>query len=207
MDLVVATQNGHKIREIRTLLKHLKEYDIYSLLDFPDYAPPPETGETFEANAHLKAERAAKAFGKWTLADDSGLVVPALGGAPGIYSARYAGEGASDKDNRKKLLKEMEGLKGERRFAYFECCIVLASPEGVRKTVTGYCEGMVTEEERGGNGFGYDSLFIKHDYNQTFAELGELLKNQVSHRAKALEKMLITFESLAQKETESMKDL
>jgi XTP/dITP diphosphohydrolase len=200
VDLLIATQNGHKIREIRALLKPLKRFDIYSLLDFSDYIPPPETGDTFEANAVSKALHAAKTLGKWALADDSGLVVPALGGEPGIYSARYAGENASDKDNRKKLLKKMEGLKGERRFAYFECCIALASPQGIRKVATGYCEGMVTEEERGGNGFGYDPLFIKHDYNQTFAELGELVKNQISHRAKALDKMLITFESLAQKE-------
>ncbi len=196
MDLVIATQNGHKIREIRTLLRPSGQFDIYSLLDFPDYVPPPETGETFEANARLKAEHAAKALGKWTLADDSGLVVSALGGEPGVYSARYAGENATDKENRKKLLKEMEGLDSDRRFAYFECCIVLASPQGIRKVATGHCEGLITEQERGGNGFGYDPLFIKHDYNQTFAELGELVKNQISHRAKALEKIMITLEGL-----------
>lgn len=200
MDLIIATQNSHKLREIRTLLKPLKRFDLYSLSDFPEYAPPPETGGTFESNAQLKAEHAAKTLGKWVLADDSGLVVPALGGAPGVYSARFAGDGATDKDNRKKLLKEMEGLADERRFAFFECCIVLASPQGIQKTAKGYCEGMIIEEERGGNGFGYDPLFIKHDYNQTFAELGELVKNQVSHRAKALEKILITLESLAEKE-------
>jgi len=196
LDLVIATQNGHKIREIRSLLKSLKQFDVYSILDFADYVPPPETGETFEANAELKALHAARALRKWTLADDSGLVVPALNGAPGVYSARYSGEGASDKDNRKKLLKEMEGLEGERRSAYFECCIALASPEGVRKVVKGTCEGIIIEEERGGNGFGYDPLFVKYDYNQTFAELGEGVKNQISHRAKALEKILITLESL-----------
>lgn len=197
MDLVLATQNGYKIREMRTFLKTLKGFDLFSLLDFPDYLPPPEDGTTFEENARVKALHAAQALGKWTLADDSGLVVPALNGAPGIYSARYSGEHASDKDNRKKLLKEMENLSGERRFAYFECCLVLASPEEVQKIVTGHCEGMVTEEERGGNGFGYDALFIKHDYNQTFAELGEIVKNQISHRAKALEKMRFPLERLS----------
>jgi XTP/dITP diphosphohydrolase len=197
-DLVLATQNGHKIREIRSFLKSLKRLDVYSLLDFPDYAPPPETGETFEANARLKAEHAARVLDKWALADDSGLVVPALNDAPGVYSARYAGENASDKDNRKKLLKEMERLDGVRRSAYFECCIALASQEGVRKVVKGTCEGMIIEEKRGGNGFGYDSLFVKYDYNQTFAELSESVKNRISHRAKALEKIFLTLESLLQ---------
>lgn len=196
LDLVLATQNGHKIREIRSLLKPLKHFDVYSLLDFPDYVPPEETGETFEANAQLKALHAARALGKWTLADDSGLIVPALEGAPGIYSARYASEKASDKDNRKKLLKEMEGLDEERRSAYFECCIALASPQGIQKVTKGHCEGTIAEKERGGNGFGYDPLFIKYDYNQTFAELGEEVKNQVSHRTKALEKILLTLEGL-----------
>jgi len=197
MDLIIATQNGHKIREIRALLKPLTQFDVYSLADFPDYVPPSETGETFEENARYKAKDAAKKLNKWAIADDSGLVVPALVGAPGVYSARYAGEGATDKDNRKKLLQEVSELDEDRRDAYFECCIVLASPEGVQKVTRGICEGTIITEERGGNGFGYDPLFIKHDYNQTFAELGETVKNQVSHRAKALEKMLIALESLS----------
>ncbi len=197
MDLLIATRNAHKIRELRALLKPLKRFDVYSLLDFPNYTPPPEEGETFEENARIKAESAAAHLGKWALADDSGLVVPALGGAPGIYSSRYSGKDASDKENRKKLLREMEGLEDERRSAYFECCIVLASPDGqARKAVKGTSEGMITCEERGGNGFGYDPLFIKHSYNHTFAELDEGIKNKISHRAKALEKMLITLEHL-----------
>lgn len=196
-DLVLATTNGHKIREIRSLLKPLNRFDIYSLLDYPDYTPPPETGETFEENAEIKAVDAARTFNKWVLADDSGLVVPALEGAPGVFSARYAGENASDKDNRKKLLQEMANLEGERRSAYFVCCIVLASPSGdVKKQVLGTCEGRIIDKERGGNGFGYDPLFIKYDYNQTFAELGESIKNQISHRAKALEKIRIFLEML-----------
>ncbi len=197
MDLIIATQNGHKIREIRHFLKSLPSFDVYSILDFPEYTPPPETGETFEANARIKAEHAARTLGRWALADDSGIVVPALNGAPGVYSARYAGPNASDKDNRKKLLQEMTGFNDERRSAYFECCIALASPRGIQKVVRGYCEGMLLEEERGGNGFGYDPLFVKNDYHQTFAELGEGVKNQISHRAKALTKILLTLESLA----------
>ncbi|MCH9627891.1 MAG: dITP/XTP pyrophosphatase [Chlamydiales bacterium] len=197
MDLIIATQNGHKIREIRHFLKSLPRFDVYSILDFPEYTPPPETGETFEANACIKAEHAARTLGKWALADDSGIVVPALNGAPGVYSARYAGPGASDKDNRQKLLQEIAGFKEERRSAYFECCIALASPRGIQKVVRGCSEGVLLEQERGGNGFGYDPLFVKHGYHQTFAELGEGVKNQISHRAKALTKILLTLESLS----------
>lgn len=195
MDIVLASTNGYKIREIKTLLKPLQKFDLYSLLDFPHYQQPPETGATFEGNATLKALHAAKTLKKWVITDDSGLVVPALGGAPGIYSARYAGEKASDKDNRKKLLQEMSHLEELDRAAYFECCIVLASPEKVEKVVNGVCEGTIITEERGSNGFGYDSLFLKHDYHQTFAELGESVKNQVSHRAKALQKLKILLEN------------
>lgn len=189
MDLLLATTNGHKIREMRALLRPLGCFDLYSLLDFPDYEPPEETGLTFEENGSIKALHAAKRFNKWTIADDSGLVVPALKGEPGVYSARYAGLGSTDKENRKKLLVAMKDLEGIERTAYFECCIVLASPKRIERVVTGTCEGTVTKEERGGNGFGYDPLFVKHDYNQTFGELDEALKNQISHRAKALQKL------------------
>jgi XTP/dITP diphosphohydrolase len=196
MDLLIATTNGHKIREIRALLKPYTKFDLYSLLDFPYYVQPEETGKTFEENATLKAMHAAHELKKWAVADDSGLVVPALGGAPGVFSARYAGPEATDKENRQKLLKDMAHLEGIARSAYFECCIVLASEEGVKKIVCGTCEGKVIQEERGSRGFGYDPLFIKHDYNQTFGELEEQLKNQVSHRAKALQKLKLTLESL-----------
>jgi XTP/dITP diphosphohydrolase len=196
MDLLIATTNGHKIREIRALLKPYKRFDLYSLLDFPNYAQPPETGESFEENATLKALHAAKELNKWVIADDSGLVVPSLKGSPGVYSARYAGPESSDKENRQKLLKEMASFEGLARAAYFECCIVLAAPDGVKKVVRGVCEGTITTEERGGYGFGYDPLFVKHDYNQTFGELDENLKNQVSHRGKALQKLKLTLETL-----------
>jgi len=112
MKLVIASNNVHKIREIRAMLKGQSLWDIYSLIDFPDYHPPEETGETFEENAILKATHAAKALGAWVIADDSGLVVPALNNEPGVRSARYAGENATDKDNRKKLLAAMQSLKG-----------------------------------------------------------------------------------------------
>ncbi|MCH9626061.1 MAG: dITP/XTP pyrophosphatase [Chlamydiales bacterium] len=194
MDILIATTNGHKIREIRALLKPFQRFDTYSLLDFPGYQPAEETGHSFEDNALLKATKAAKTLKMWTIADDSGLVVPALGGAPGIYSSRFAGPNATDKENRKKLLKEMESLTGIARSAYFECCIVLATESGVKAVVKGACEGTILTQERGSCGFGYDPLFLKHSYNQTFAELEESVKNLVSHRAKALEKLKVSLE-------------
>lgn len=198
MKLVIASRNVHKIREIRSMLKGSLKCDLFSLIDFPDYQPAQETGTTFEENAILKATHAAKTLNSWVIADDSGIVVPALNGAPGMHSARYAGENATDKDNRKKLLQAMESLQDEDRDAYFECCIALASPEGLEKTVCGRCEGIITEEERGGQGFGYDTIFKKHDYSKTFAELEEEVKNRISHRRKAIDKILITLETLPQ---------
>ncbi|NGX61776.1 MAG: Non-canonical purine NTP pyrophosphatase [Chlamydiae bacterium] len=205
MDLVLATRNAHKVRELRSLLKILHGIDLYSLRDFPEYTPPLETGDSFEHNARGKAANAARRLEKWTLADDSGIVVPALGGSPGILSARYAGEGAGDKENRNKLLKEMASLEGIARSAYFECVLALASPDGeIYKVVHGICEGEILTEVRGGNGFGYDPLFRKYEYSQTFAELDEMVKNQVSHRAKAIEKLLFSLESLILKEEQSI---
>ncbi len=201
MNLIIATKNTHKFRELRALLKPLSRFDFYSLHDFPSYCPPEETGSSFEENAILKATHAAQDLHMLTLADDSGLVVPGLDGAPGIRSARFAGDKATEKENRKKLLRMMEGWEEERRSAYFECCIALASPqEGLKKCVKGTCEGVILAEERGRNGFGYDSLFLKHDYNQTFGELDEMIKNQVSHRAKAFEKLLFALEALIPEE-------
>ncbi|NGX56710.1 MAG: Non-canonical purine NTP pyrophosphatase [Candidatus Anoxychlamydiales bacterium] len=193
--LVIASKNVHKIREYKIILSSLlPNIDILSLIDFPNYIPPKETGKTFEENALIKAEHAAKELNKWTLGDDSGLVVPALKGEPGIFSARYAGENASDKDNRLKLLKNMEALNEKDRSAYFECCIALASPEELKKSCCAYVEGEITYKEIGGNGFGYDPIFKKHDYNKTFAQLEEALKNRVSHRRKAIDKILCAIE-------------
>ena len=195
-ELVIASTNIHKIREFKSLLKPLQRFDILSLADFPDYVPPEEAGATFEENAIFKAVTAAKALNRWVIADDSGLVVPALKGAPGIFSARYAGEAASDFDNRKKILEEMRHLMDEDRHAFYECVIALASPSGLKKCTHAICEGTLLSKERGGSGFGYDPLFIKHGYNKTFAELTEATKNQISHRAKALNKMVLSLESL-----------
>lgn len=196
IEVVIASTNVHKIREFRSILKPLQKFDLLSLSEFPDYCPPEETGKTFEENAILKAVHAAQALNRWVLADDSGLVVPALNGAPGIFSARYAGNHATDFDNRKKLLDEMAHLMEEDRHAFYECCVVLVSPKGVKKWAKGTCEGSLLSRERGSGGFGYDSLFVKHGYNKTFAELEESLKNRISHRRKALDKLVVHFEAL-----------
>lgn len=198
MELVIASRNMHKIREFRSILKKIGAFDLLSLIDFPEYDPPQETGSSFEENATLKALHAAKSLKRWVIADDSGLVVPALKGSPGIYSRRYAGENATDKDNRQKLLSEMAHIQEPYRQGYFECWIALASPEGLKKTSKGISEGMITEKERGSFGFGYDAIFIKHEYGKTFAELEEETKNRISHRRKALDKLLPLLEAILQ---------
>lgn len=183
------------------MLKNDPEIDILSLRDFPDYVQPIEDGKTFAENSLIKAKDAAKKLQIVTIADDSGLIVPALDNKPGIHSARYAGEQATDKDNRKKLIKKLKPLPDYKRSAYFICCVALCTPdvEGLTptcKTFEGLCEGSLLTEERGGQGFGYDSLFVKHDYGKTFAELSDDTKNRISHRRKALDKLQTALESI-----------
>lgn len=197
MELIIASHNVHKIREFRAILKKIGDFDLLTLIDFPQYIPPPETGKTFEENAIIKAEHAAKTLNRWAMADDSGLVIPALSGAPGINSRRYASENATEKENRQKLLKEMRHIDEHNRQGYFECWIALSSPDGLKKTAKGVSEGMILENERGGLGFGYDALFIKYEYGKTFAELEEETKNRISHRRKAIDKLLPILESIS----------
>lgn len=197
MEILLATANLHKIREFRDMCKSLSHLEILSLHQFPSYVAPEETGTTFKENAILKAEHAAKQLNIWTIADDSGLVVPFLQGQPGIYSRRYAGPEACDSDNRKKLLQEMARLTTqEDRSAYYECCLAVANPSGLKKCVQGLCEGFILTESKGRHGFGYDSLFVKNDYEKTFAELDETIKNRISHRRKAFERLAIFLENL-----------
>jgi XTP/dITP diphosphohydrolase len=198
IEILIASTNVHKIRELRNMLKSLGRFDVLSLRDFPNYVQPEETGKTFEENAILKAEHAAKTLGRWALADDSGLVVPALNGEPGVFSARYAGSDATDFENRKKLLDAMQHLMDEDRQAFFECAIALASPTGLKKCVKGTCEGTLLTKDRGSSGFGYDPLFIKHGYSKTFAEIEETVKNRISHRRKALDKILPFLETMVE---------
>lgn len=196
MEIVIASTNLHKIREFRDILKTIKAFDVLSLLNFPTYQPAPETGASFQENALQKAQHAANFLQKIVLADDSGLVVPALNGAPGIHSRRYAGEDATDAENRHKLLAALKHITDMERTAYYECCLVIATPDGASKIATGTCEGRILTEERGRNGFGYDSLFVKHEYDKSFAEIDENTKNRISHRYKALSKLVPFLETL-----------
>lgn len=196
MQLILATNNLHKILELKAILKPLlKKVDLLSLRDFPEYRPSEETGSTFLENAETKALNCAKALKSFVLADDSGLIIPALGGEPGIYSRRYAGEEASDKENREKLIEKLKTLPDHERTGYYECALCFANEEGVIKSSIGHSEGRLILEPKGGGGFGYDSIFLKYDYNKTIAELNEDTKNRISHRRKALDKLLLTIEA------------
>jgi XTP/dITP diphosphohydrolase len=185
-DLVIATGNSGKVVEIRTLLGNA-QLNFRSLSEFPEIRSVEESGSTYEENAVLKATAYARQTGLWALADDSGLEVDALNGAPGLYSARYAGENASDSDRVAFLLQELESLKNMNRDACFVCVAALAdSTSAVRKIGYGICEGRLTDRPKGASGFGYDPIFIPQGYEKTFAELPPDIKNVISHRARAM---------------------
>lgn len=186
MILVLATGNKHKGREISEILQEGMVIDIKMLSDYPDLLLPPESGNTYQENATIKALYAAKATGHWALGDDSGLEVSALNGAPGLYSARFAGEKATNQDNRKKLLNEMHSIPEGKRQARFICCMAIVNPQGETKHITGICEGEITDSESGKSGFGYDPIFYYPPLKKTFAELSSEEKNKVSHRGKAV---------------------
>jgi len=183
--LVIATRNAHKLEEIQAIFD-FQGLEVSSAFDYPDIPDVVEDGDTLEANAIKKAVEIAQATGCRAMADDSGLEVDALGGAPGVYSARYAGEQCSYADNNAKLLIELDG--NDNRRARFRTVIALADTAGNVQTVDGSCEGVIIDELRGTNGFGYDPLFVPDGYNQTFAELSAEEKNRISHRARALQK-------------------
>lgn len=184
--IVLATHNAGKVREIRRLMKGFP-VDIKYLGEFGPIPPVVEDGDTFDANAYKKASQVARVLGLPALADDSGLMVSALGGAPGVYSARYGGEGLSDADRCRKLLAEMEGVEDRR--AAFVCVISIAVPTGPALTYEARCEGVLTTAPRGDNGFGYDPVFLHPAFERTFAELSADEKGQVSHRGKALQEV------------------
>ena len=191
--IVLATRNSGKIREFQQLLKNFP-VEIKGLGDFGPIPEVEEDGETFDDNAYKKALFTAKALGLPAMADDSGLVVEALDGAPGVKSARYAGENASDKENIDKLLMEMKG-RDDRRAA-FECVISIAIPSGPALTYEGRCEGEITLEPKGTSGFGYDPVFFYPQFGKSFAELSSDEKNRVSHRGKALEVVAAEFDKI-----------
>jgi len=184
--ILIATRNSGKLREIKALLSSLKA-EFVGLSEFPNAPIVEEDGQSFEENAVKKALEFARFSGVLTLAEDSGIEVEALGGRPGILSARYSGEKGTDKKNNAKLLRELEGLSRQERRARYVCVVVLASPEGIIFTAQGECPGYIALEERGEGGFGYDPLFMHPALEgKTFAEVPLAVKNKYSHRTRAL---------------------
>jgi XTP/dITP diphosphohydrolase len=186
--LLLGTRNPGKLKEILSILE-AAGWSFTSLQEFEDVEPPEEGGETYSENAIIKARHYAAATGKYALADDSGLEVEALGGAPGVLSARYAGANAEDSDRRELLLSELAKTGDKDRRARFVAVVAIASPDGTILNVSeGVCEGVITSVALGTGGFGYDPLFIPEGHDQTFAELPEEIKNRISHRGRALMK-------------------
>ena len=185
MNLVLGSRNAKKLREMTDLLGGLG-FTLSDLTPYPHAPEVDETADTFVGNATLKATLLAPALGAWVIGEDSGLVVPALGGAPGIYSARYAGTHGDDAGNNAKLLAELAKLPAADRAAYYVSTAVLADPTGaVIAAVEGRCHGVIVDAARGGGGFGYDPLFLVPEYGKTFGELPPEVKRSMSHRAKA----------------------
>ncbi|MBR2916764.1 MAG: XTP/dITP diphosphatase [Clostridia bacterium] len=189
MEFVLASQNKHKAVEIENILG-----EGFSIITMDETKAKGldiiEDGETFEENALIKARTVAKITNLPTIADDSGLCVEYLGGAPGVYTARYAGEGATDDENIDKLLGALMGVPEEKRGAYFACAIAVVFPDGKEKTFFGKCDGRILEERRGANGFGYDPIFFVPEYNMSMAEIPMENKNKISHRSRALSEMM-----------------
>jgi len=188
MEIVLSTGNEGKVREIRDLLRGV-DVEIVSLKDFPQAPVVRETGSSFKENALIKAGKIASFTNKVTIADDSGLEVDVLNGMPGIYSARFAGENASDDQNNTELLRRLERVPISRRGATFKCVIAVVNPGGEKIVVEGECRGVITSTGRGDFGFGYDPIFLATEYGKTFAELPPEIKNKISHRARAMMKL------------------
>lgn len=190
MQILVATKNDGKIKELRELLTGLP-IQLRSLNEFENIPDAQETGETFAENAVIKAKFYAEQTGLWALADDSGLAVEALDGAPGVFSARYAGENTSYKEKISKLLNETEAANDENRRAAFICAAAIADDKGkIRFSAEGVCRGEIAREPRGTNGFGYDPIFVPKGFDQTFGELSGEIKQEISHRALAVKKII-----------------
>ena len=187
IELVVATKNKKKLKEIKTILKGFK-LKISSLSNYADIPRIIENGKTFRENAAKKAVKVAKATGRLALGEDSGLCVEALNGAPGIYSARFAGKNKNDGQNNLKLLRLLKDLPLSKRKARYVCAVALADKHGLIGTVEGKCHGIIGLESKGRHGFGYDPLFVIPKFKKTFGQLDERIKHKMSHRYHALEK-------------------
>lgn len=183
MPIVLATRNQGKITEIKALLPGVR---FETASSFPGCPEPEESGRTFEENALIKARAVARHTGRTALADDSGLEVDALDGAPGVRSARYAGPDATDRDNMLHLLDALDGISDADRTARFRCVMAVVTPDGRTWTEEGVCEGRILREPRGVSGFGYDPLFVPSGHENSFGELDAAIKNRISHRSRAL---------------------
>lgn len=199
--LVVATKNRGKLKEIQAFLADVLE-NASCADDYPDFPETVEDGETFEQNALKKAREAALFTGLPALADDSGLVVDALGGRPGVYSARFAGEGAGDAANNSKLLNELQSVSPEQRQAAFICVMAFVTPQGDEQLFSGRVEGSILSAGTGSGGFGYDPLFLVDGFDKTMAELTIDEKNRISHRGEALKKLKAFLAAARDKECE-----
>jgi XTP/dITP diphosphohydrolase len=186
--LLVSTRNAHKVAEIREILG--VGFEVLDLSTISGVGEVEETGVTFEENATLKALAVSGHFDGWVIADDSGLEVDAFDGAPGVWSARFSGPGATDASNRALLLEKLDGVRGKDRSARFRCVIVLAQAGRKLAAFSGSVEGVIINQEKGAGGFGYDPLFVPEGHCETFAQLGADVKNALSHRARALADLL-----------------
>ena len=188
--IVLASRNAKKLGELRELLAP-GSLNVVSVGDFPDVPEVVEDGTTFAENAAKKATQTARYLQQWALGEDSGLMVDALDGAPGIYSARYSGPDATDERNNQKLIEALSGVPPHKRGAGYVCSIAVADPQGeVQLTVEQRCRGRISEEPRGTNGFGYDPYFLIPEYHRTFGELSPVVKRQLSHRGRALRQLV-----------------
>ncbi|MEP7038654.1 MAG: XTP/dITP diphosphatase [Acidobacteriota bacterium] len=192
-EILIATKNKNKTKELKELLSNTN-FVLKDLTEIPNINEVIETGKTFTENAVLKAKSYALQTKKWSLADDSGLEVKALNGAPGVFSARYAGKTATDKDNVEKLLRELKGVVDKQRQAKFVCAVAISNEKGEVKFIAeGVCEGKIAVNPSGSSGFGYDPIFIPDGFEQTFGELSVETKQKISHRARAAAKIIRFF--------------
>ncbi|MFQ5413321.1 MAG: RdgB/HAM1 family non-canonical purine NTP pyrophosphatase [Phycisphaerae bacterium] len=196
--ILIATNNPHKAAEVRAMLHGLDALGVRfaAPADFPGIEPPVEDADTFDGNARIKAVHYARHAGCWALADDSGLEVDALGGAPGVRSARYADRPGDDAANNRKLIAELAGVPPDRRTARFRCVVALAAGPDILATATGVVHGVIVDEPAGNNGFGYDPHFFVPDCGMTAAQMSPDRKNRISHRGRAIRAMLPTLERL-----------
>lgn len=204
--LVVGSRNKKKIEEIALLLEP-HGIEVVGVADYADVPEVVEDADTFAGNAAKKASETAQHLNQWVLAEDSGICVDALKGAPGVYSARFSGEGATDEKNNEKLQQELKGVPAERRGAGYTCSVAVSAPDGaIRLTQEGTCRGRILEEARGDNGFGYDPYFLVREYHRTFGELSPTVKSHISHRARAFERCIPRLVALMKSEMPELFD-